>query len=54
MSECDFASSNAEKFMEKLQDELLYLDTVVYILRIKYYSQIYWKTYLKSSPTLKA
>ena len=28
MSECDFASSNAEKFMEKLQDELLYLDTV--------------------------
>ena len=28
MSECDFASSNAEKFIEKLQTELLQLDTV--------------------------
>jgi hypothetical protein len=28
MSECDFASSNAETFMNKLQEELLYLDTV--------------------------
>ncbi len=28
MSECDFDSSNAEKFIEKLQTELLYLDTV--------------------------
>ncbi|CAF0810499.1 unnamed protein product [Brachionus calyciflorus] len=27
MSECDFASSNAEKFIEKLQTELLQLDT---------------------------
>ena len=31
MSECDFASSNAEKFMEKLQQELIYLDTVIKI-----------------------
>jgi len=28
MSECDFASANAESFMNKLKDELLYLDTV--------------------------
>lgn len=27
MAECDFASANAEKFMKKLQEELLYLDT---------------------------
>ena len=31
MSECDFASSNAEKFIEKLQTELLQLDTVIMI-----------------------
>lgn len=30
MSECDFASSSAEKFIERLQDELLKLDTVIY------------------------
>lgn len=28
MSECDFASSNAESFMQKLEAELIYLDTV--------------------------
>ena len=30
MSECDFASSNAESFIQKLEDELLDLDTVNY------------------------
>lgn len=29
MSECDFASSSAEQFIERLQDELLKLDTVI-------------------------
>ncbi len=28
MHECDFASSNAESFIEKLQIELVHLDTV--------------------------
>lgn len=27
MLECEFASSNAENFIEKLQTELVYLDT---------------------------
>lgn len=31
MSECNFASTSAEKFVEKLQNELLDLDTVRYI-----------------------
>ncbi len=28
MSEFDFASSNADRFIKKLQEKLLYLDTV--------------------------
>ena len=28
MNECDFATTNAEKFIERLQTELVYLDTV--------------------------
>lgn len=30
MSECDFASSNAENFMQKLQSEMFHLDTVIF------------------------
>ena len=29
MSECDFTSSNAESFIQKLEEELLYLDNVI-------------------------
>ena len=32
MSECDFVSSNAEEFMQKLQAELVLLDTVRYFI----------------------
>ena len=28
MNECDFATTNAEMFIERLQTELVYLDTV--------------------------
>ena len=29
MNECDFATTNAEMFIERLQTELIYLDTVI-------------------------
>jgi hypothetical protein len=29
MAECDFTSSNAESFIQKLEKELLYLDNVI-------------------------
>ena len=53
MNECDFATTNAEKFIERLQTELIYLDTVRTISltnksignfkRISYYKLTAWK-----------
>lgn len=44
MSECDFASLSAEKFIERLQNELLALDTVRHYLTVQ--REIYFSHHL--------